>query len=415
MELSATSPFAAFVGIDWGDRKHDVCLMGAGSNKRESSELTHRPESIAKWAEGLRERFGGRPIAVCLEIAKGPLVYVLQRYTFLVLFPVNPTTLAKYREAFRVSGAKDDPTDAELALDLLLTHPERLTQLCPPSGPMRILQALVEQRRSLIDDVHRLTNRITDALKHYFPQPLEWFRDKDTLVFCDFLTQWPTLKQAQRARKARLIAFFHEHNVRYPRVIEQRIQAIHTATELTADSAVIIPHRLLVQTLVQQLRLLLQAVEHYDAQIAQLTPTFTDYALFTSFPGAGAVFAPRLLAAFGEQRSRYAAAEQMQQYAGIAPVTERSGNKCWVHWRLQCPKFLRQTFVEWAALSIPHCYWAKAFYEQQRARGSSHQAALRALAFKWIRILYRCWQERKPYDEAKYLNALKRRGSPLVS
>jgi hypothetical protein len=121
------------------------------------------------------------------------------------------------------------------------------------------------------------------------------------------------------------------------------------------------------------------------------------------------------LAAFGEQRERYARADEIQKYAGIAPVTERSGNKSWVHWRLQCPKFLRQTFVEWAALSIPHCYWAKAYYEQQRARGSSHQAALRALAFKWIRIVYRCWQDRTAYDEATYLNALKRRGSPLMN
>jgi transposase len=105
----------------------------------------------------------------------------------------------------------------------------------------------------------------------------------------------------------------------------------------------------------------------------------------------GPTFAPRLLVALGEQRSRYASPAQIQQYAGIAPVTERSGNKSWVHWRWQCPKFLRQTFVEWAALSIPHCYWAKAYYEQQRARGASHQAAVRALAFKWIRIVFRCW------------------------
>ena len=132
-------------------------------------------------------------------------------------------------------------------------------------------------------------------------------------------------------------------------------------------------------------------------------------------PGAGPVFAPRLLAAFGEQRERYASAAAVQKYAGIAPVTERSGKQCWVHWRLQCPTFLRQTFVEWTAQSIPHSYWARAFYEQQRARGSSHQAALRALAFKWIRILYRCWQDRTPYDEAIYLNALKRRGSSLVT
>jgi transposase len=415
MDMSSLSTFAAFVGIDWADRKHDVCLLPAGSSRREASVLVHRPEAIAQWAEGLRERFGGRDIAVCLELAKGPLVYALQRYAFLVLFPVNPTTLAKYRQTFHVSGAKDDPSDAQLALELLLTHPERFSPLRPQSAAIRTLQQLVEQRRMLVDDVRRLTNRITNALKQYFPQPLEWFKDKDTLVFCDFLTHWPTLKQAQRARTSRLSAFFHEHNVRYPHIVEARIRAIRAATALISDVAVIEPNRLLVEALVGQLRLLLQAVDGFDREIAELAPTLRDYDLFASFPGAGPTFAPRLLAAFGEERNRYGGPDEIQRYAGIAPVTERSGNKSWVHWRLQCPKFLRQTFVEWAALSIPHCYWAKAYYEQQRARGSSHQAALRALTFKWIRIVYRCWQNRTPYDETSYLSALKRRGSPLLN
>ena len=119
------------MGIDWADRKHDVCLLAAGSRRCKFSVLPHRPEAIAQWAESLRQRFGGRPIAVCLELAKGPLVYALQRYAFCVLFPVNPATLAKYRKAFHVNGAKDDPLDAQLALELLLTYPEKLRRLQP--------------------------------------------------------------------------------------------------------------------------------------------------------------------------------------------------------------------------------------------------------------------------------------------
>jgi transposase len=137
--------------------------------------------------------------------------------------------------------------------------------------------------------------------------------------------------------------------------------------------------------------------------------------LFEDLPGAGAQLAPRLLAAFGEQRERFRSAEELQKYAGIAPVTERSGKKSWVHWRLQCPKFLRQTFVEWAAQTISRSFWAGAYYRQQRAKGSSHHIAVRALAFKWIRILYRCWQTRTPYNETVYLNALRKRGSPLLA
>jgi transposase len=409
------SEFAAFIGIDWADRKHDICLLEAGSTRREATVLPHRPEAITQWAEELYKRFHGRPIAVCLEIAKGPLVYALQRYAFLVLFLVNPTSLAKYRETFCFSGAKDDPSDAQLALEILLNYRYKLQRVCPQSAPMRVLEQLVEQRRVLIDDVRRITNRITSTLKQYYPQALDWFEDKDTLLFCDFISRWPTLRHAQRARKAPLVAFFHEHNVRHPKVIERRIQAIATAQVLTGDESVITPNRLLAESLVQQLRIVLQCVERYDRHISELAPTLNDYPIFKSFPGAGPVFAPRLLAAFGERRERFSAAADVQKYVGIAPVTERSGNKAWVHWRLQCPKFQRQTFVEWAALSIPHCYWAKVYYQQQRKRGASHQAALRALAYKWIRILYRCWRDRTPYDEATYLNALRRRGSTLLA
>jgi hypothetical protein len=124
--------------------------------------------------------------------------------------------------------------------------------------------------------------------------------------------------------------------------------------------------------------------------------------------------APRLLVAFGEQRERYGSAAEVQTYAGIAPVMERSGKQSWVHWRCQCPKFMRQTFVEWAAESIQFSFWARAYYQQQRDKGASHQAAVRSLAFKWIRIVFRCWQTGKPYDESTYLVALQRQGSPLI-
>jgi transposase len=133
--------------------------------------------------------------------------------------------------------------------------------------------------------------------------------------------------------------------VRYPHIIEPRVQAILTATPLTADNGVLVPNRLLVEAWVEQLRAGLHALERFDAEIAQLASTLPDYPLFRALPGAGPALAPRLLAAFGEQQERYGSAAEIQRYVGIAPVTERSGNKCWVHWRLQCPTFLRQTFV----------------------------------------------------------------------
>src|ERR1019366_5834576 len=155
--------------------------------------------------------------------------------------------------------------------------------------------------------------------------------------------------------------------------------------------------------------------DRFDREIAELAPQLPDYGLFQDLPGAGPHLTPRLLVAFGENRQRYQHVNELQKYAGIAPVTERSGKKDWVHWRLRCPTFLSQTFVEWAGQTINKSFWAGAYYYQQRAKGSTYQAAVRALAFKWIRILHRCWMARTPYDETKYLNALKKRQSSLLN
>ncbi|MCI0418849.1 MAG: IS110 family transposase [Acidobacteria bacterium] len=406
--------FAAFVGIDWADAKHDVCLQAADSAQRESSILAHQPEAIDEWVRALRQRFQGNPIAIGLELSKGPIVSALRKYDFLVLFPINPLTLARYREAFMPSQAKHDPSDAELQLELLLKHRDKLKPLVPQSPDRRALEQLVEYRRRLVGDKVRLTNRLTSALKNYYPHLLEWFSDKETTIFCEFLHRWPTLKAAQLARRSTLQRFFYEHHVRSCEHINRRLEAIKHATSLTTDEGVIAPNRLLVQALVSQLRVTRQAIEEFDQTIAERAQHHPEFALFDALPGAGEVFAPRLPVAFGEQRERYRCAAELQRYAGIAPVTERSGKSSWVHWRRQCPRFLRQTFVEWSGQSIQHCFWARAYYQQQRTQGKSHPVAIRALAFKWIRILFRCWQTRTPYDASVYLSALQRRGAPLL-
>lgn len=172
-------------------------------------------------------------------------------------------------------------------------------------------------------------------------------------------------------------------------------------------------YQLLVQALLAQLKPLAPALKRYDQAIQQLFASHPDHPIFDRLPGAGATLAPRLLAAWGSDRERFSAAGQMQQFSGIAPVLERSGKMYFVHWRMGCPKFLRQSFQEFAAQSRRHCPWAHAYYQPMRGRGCSHHAAVRALAFKWIRIMYRCWKDRTPYDESCYLASLRRRGSQL--
>ncbi len=414
MNQLAETSFTVYVGIDWSDAKHDICLESADGEAVEFDCISSRPEAIAAWATALHQRFGG-PIAVAVELTKGPIVSALAKHDFIEIFPINPLMLARYREAFTPSRAKDDPSDAQLALDLIRRHPERFQPLKPQRVEMRQLIALVEQRYKVLCDQRRTVNRLNHALKSYYPQVLDWFRRLNTVLFCDFLTEWPTLQQLKRARASRVARFFTAHNMRRQAVIERRLKAIREAVPLTDDAAVIKPCCLQIEVLIEQLRVTIDALKRYDDAIAKIAAQLPDYErLFRPLPGAGYILAPRLLAAFGEDRDRYQSADELLMYSGIAPVTVRSGNSSWVRWRWQCPRFIRQTFVEWAGQTINKSAWAGAYYRQQRAKGAIYEVAVRALAFKWIRILYRCWQDRRPYDESTYLAALRRNGSPVL-
>jgi transposase len=362
----------------------------------------------------LEKRYPGQPIAVACELKKGPLIYALSQYRNLVLFPINPTTVAKYRKAFFLSGAKDDPGDAFLQTEILEKHMDRLKPIESESVEVRALAQLLEYRRKLVQDRVDLTHGIGATLKNYYPQVLDWFNEKDTHIFCDFVIKWPSLAQAKRARKKTLIECFNAHNARYGEVNQRRIDAIKSARALTDDAGIIEPNLMLVEILMPQLKHLLDGIKRLDLEIRRRYQSLDDRYLFDSLPGAGVQYAPRLLVAFGSNRARYQAASELQQYSGIAPVIEKSGQKSWTHWRYSCPTFLRQTFVEWAGQTVRYSFWARAYYQQQEAKGKPHNTIIRSLAFKWIRILFRCWKNNKPYDESRYLEALRRRGSPLL-
>jgi len=394
--------FAAFVAIDWADQKHAWMLQVAESVERRSGNIDHTPEAVDVWAAELRLQFGGQTIALAVEQSRGSLVFMLSKYEHLVIFPVHPTTLANYRKSFRPSGAKDDPSDAGLLLDVLILHRDKLRALTPDTPETRTLQFLVEERRKLVDEKTRCSNRITSHLKMYFPQVLDWFDDIGSHIAAEFLERWPDLEKLQRAKPATIQRFFFDHNSRNAQRMTERLDQMSKAVPATSDMAVLTSCRAAVVAWAGLLKELLTTIARYDEQIEALAQQHPDYALMRSFPGAGPVLAPRLIAAIGSQRDRYATAHQIQCYSGISPVVASSGKQHWVHWRWSCPKFLRQTFQEWALRSIAYSRWARAYYEEQRAKGKGCNTAIRSLAFKWIRILFRCWKDQKPYDEALY-------------
>jgi transposase len=397
--------FAAMVAIDWADQKHAWALQ-AGKSKVETGAVDHTPEAIDVWAAELRMRFGGQSVAVALEQSRGSLVFMLTKYEHLVIFPVHPTVLVNYRKSFRPSGAKDDPSDARLLLDILTLHRDKLRRFNPDTSETRTLQFLVEERRKFVHEKTRYSNRLTAHLKMYFPQVLDWFDEVGSNIAAEFLERWPSLEKLQRARPATIERFFIDHNSRDPDRIKERSEQIRKAVPATTDAAVITSSSAAVLGWAALLKQVLAAIMVYDKQIDELAQAHPDYALIKSFPGAGPAMAPRLIAAMGSQRERYQSAADIQRYSGIAPVVASSGKLRWVHWRWACPKFLRQTFHEWALHSIAYSDWARDYYEQQRAKGKRRNTAIRSLAFKWIRILFRCWKDGTPYDETAYQRRL---------
>jgi transposase len=405
---------AAYIGLDWADKKHDVALWVPGKDTIERVTVAQTPEALVEWIAQLRVRFGGKPVGICLEQSRGPLVHALWHHDHLVLYPVNPKTVARFREALRPSGKKDDPLDSQLALEILRSFRAHLRPWVAADPLTRQLALLVEDRRRFVAERTRATNRLRATLKGYFPQALELVgEDLAARLATDFLAKWPTLEAIQKVKPATLRAFYYGHNSRSEELIAQRLEQVRTATALTTDSAVIAASIRRVQALVALLATLREQIGAYDEQIAQLFAQHPERELCESFPGAGPVMAPRLAAAMGSDRERWPTPESLQCFSGIAPVTERSGQTQYQHVRWSCPKFFRQTFHEWADASRKKGGWASCYYEHQLACGKEPAAATRALAFKWQRILWRCWQKHETYDEGKYLRGLQQKGVKL--
>ena len=408
--------FVAFIGIDWADEYHVIHLQAAGETKVISKKVNHTPEALNEWVGSLRQQFGEGPIAVCLEQSKGALINFLVDHNLFVLYPINPKTLAKFREAFRPSGAKDDPDDADKLLEIVVHHRDKLTPWKPDEEIVRKISIIARKRRQAVDRRKQVINQLKAELKAYFPQALELTGEEIySSLATDFLLKWPTLKDLQRATDITIRKFYRDHHCYKNDIIETRLKLIRQAQPLTTDRAILETAPIEVRLLCQLLKQYSQAINEYERQLKDLYPHHPDADIFKSFPGSGPIHSARLASAFGTNRERYHTADDMQKCSGVAPVTIESGKTHVVYARYKCPKYFRQSFIEYAGQSIQYSLWASAYYQMQKKKGKGHHVILRALAFKWIRIMFRCWKNRTPYDELKYLKSLKKKGAEILN
>lgn len=420
VKLIDEGKIAVWVGLDWADDEHVYALQMADSKPIETGTVKQKPEDLRAWINELREKSGGGWVAVAVEQSRGALLYALMDYEFVLIYPINPKSLANYRKMLYPSGGKDDPRDAALALDYLLKHRDRLRLWQPESPEVRLLRMLCEQRRKLVDLRTDLGNQLTANLKNYFPQALAWAGPLKSPTACDFLDRWANLEELQRTKPAVVRRFFKSHGARGLERVEQKLMAIPQAQALTKDQAIVTAGSMISRSLARQIRQLNESIDLFDHKIAELFKGHPDHFIFSSLPGSGPALGPRLLTLFGDDRERFDSAEQVQTMSGIAPLVERSGktgktSKHTVRWRRACPKFVRQSIHEFAAHSRFFCDWAKAYYDMQIEKGKEHHQAVRALAFKWLRVIYRCWRDGTAYDEALYMESLKKNRAPLLA
>ncbi|MEM7601451.1 MAG: IS110 family transposase [Verrucomicrobiota bacterium] len=406
--------YQPFIGIDRSDAKIDIAELTPKNRHLQLHSLSSSPEALQTWVDRLAKE--DARVAICVEQPCANLTGFLVQFDFIDLYLINPAALKRYRESYVVSGAKDDTQDSRWIAQFIAERHDKLKPWRPADLITRKLRHYTEHRRSLVDERTQLSNQLKALLKDYFPQALQVTADDlYAKMSCNFLLKWPTLQALKRAKPSTITQFYHLHNSVRPERNAARLALIEKAVPLTGDEAILSTHSLMAKALAKQLLNLCHAIASFDQMIEKTVAQHADYAVFSSFPGAGSNFAARLIAGVGSDRSVYESATGLQRQSGIAPVQKQSGKMCRVQRRYARPKFLHQTFIEWAGLTIPKSIWAKAYYRQQRENGKGHFTALRALAFKWQRIVYRCWQSRTAYDEEMYLKALRRSNSPLVA
>lgn len=388
----------AYVGIDWASTKHDYEIRYSDGRATESGSIEHDAKAIKDLFSGLAEK-KCKEIKVCSEQSKGHLFNILSEVPGIKLYAANPVTVTRFRKAFVTSGAKSDTTDASFICDVIQKHENHLKLAKQPDDTTQRLEILSRQRRDMVDDRVRLGLKLRDNLKQYFPQSLSLFDDLTTLLACKFLLKWSELL-ALKKEKSQVIEDFliDQHSTKQTKN-KKRLELIKTSTAAIVSRAVIDSYVLSVRRYCDEILIITKHIKQIDIVIDQVAKQHSDYQLFKSFPKMGPVSVARIIATFGSDKSLYEDADGFINSKGISPITVQSGKSAVIRARVAKSKFDHQSLVEWAGQTVTSCQWAKNFYAKKRAKGSSHRVAIRALAFKWSRILFACWKSNTTYSE----------------
>jgi transposase len=390
-----------YVGIDWGGYEHQLCAVDGGGRKRRELRLGHDRAGLERLEAELASL--GERLPVAVERAEGILVERLMAAGHRV-YPVSPRIAARARERYRVAPSKDDVFDAYVLADTLRHELARWRPLTPASAELAELRVLVRDRERLLAEQIRVEAQLRAILESYHPAAARLFSSIDRQITLAFVRRYATPEQAQRIGLARMERFLARESYR-GRVPAPILLARLRGHLVGAGPGTVAGRRRSALAYCDLLELLNGKLEEFDRAVAEALARHPDADLFLSFPGVGGHTAAVLLAEIGEDRQRFPSAASLLAEAGLAPVTQSSGRTRRVRFRYAANGHLRRAFMWWAFTSIRLSPWAREAYEAGRARGLRYHRALRGLAARWARILWRCWQDGMPYDLARHLAA----------
>ena len=396
-----------FAGFDWAKDHHVAVVLDRSGATVAAFTFAHSAEGWAQWREQIK---AWPALAVAIETSQGAAVEQLLASGVRV-YPMQPKAAQRYRDRHVPSGSKTDQVDAWCFGDALRVDGQGWRALAPADPLVEELRLLCRDEEELIAERTALVNQLQAALYEYYPAALEAFDEWTQPYTWEFVAAFPTPQELVQAGKRRWEKFLHTYKLWRPQTVDKRLELFGRADQLCGGGPVRRAKSRLALSLVKVLRTLQSQLEGYRAEIEKLFAQHPDHGLFGSLPGAGDKLAPRLMSEIGANRAEYPDAQSLQCVAGTAPVSFESGQVSRAKIRWHCNRHLRYAVHLWADCSRKFCAWAQAYYRAQRQKGKSHACALRCLGQRWLKILWRMWQNHRCYDEAFHALNQQKHGS----
>ena len=395
--MSDETPEVVYVGLDWAAVIHAVCVMSAAGKVLAQFTIEHTAEGIASLIARLAKYGDPADVQVGIERPNGRLVDLLLEAGHPVI-PVSPNAIKTWREGEVVSGAKSDTGDALIIAEYLRLRHHRLHPVQPYSTQTKALRTVVRTRDDIVELRVAATNQLTALLETYWPGAKEIFADVESPITLAFLRRYPTAASAAHLGDKRLAAFLTKQGYSGRRSSTELLARLRRAPAGTTDPELVRAIGDAVLGMVTILEALNTAGKQLDRSVITHLGEHPDAAIFTSLPRSGQINAAQVLAEWGDSRAAYDSPDAIAALAGVTPVTKASGKQHAVHFRWACNKRFRKAVTTFADNSRHASPWAADIYARARARNHDHPHAVRILARAWIRVIYRCWHNRQPYD-----------------